>query len=47
MLKYFPIENDLIKEMAQGDLLPLLLVNNQYKIREDKSNLIKKFRRNS
>lgn len=37
MLKYFPIENDVIKEMGQGNILPFLLLNNQYKISEEKN----------
>lgn len=30
MLKYYCIENDLLKEMSQGEILPTLLVKNQY-----------------
>ena len=37
MLKYYCIENDLLKEMSQGDILPTLIVKNQYLFNDSKS----------
>jgi hypothetical protein len=37
MLKYYCIENDLLKEMSQGDILPTLLVKNHYIFNSTKS----------